>query len=811
MGRIHIRLVDEKNSSDCNSSLLNDTASNRATSPDWFLMKVSAGRSDPFLIRRSFDNLQLLDSMLHRCVYDRRISELRDLSELRDDVKDAEQLEDAVSEYLAKFSLIASDTITCGSILTWLQLDNKGRRLPVADRDTMRTINTPAVGAAYGVRRYLAQACDEICIEVGDMISVIDMPSPAESIWWRGKKSHLQKNQYEVGFFPQNCVAIIGEKVPRNMPLPAPLVGQLALSPTKPVLRKHGKLISFFRSFILARPSRRRLKQSGIYKERVFSCDLSEHLLNSQQDIPLVLKHCAEFLENYGIVDGIYRLSGITSTIQKLRRAFDEERVPELTGPEFRHDIHAISSLLKMYFRELPNPLCTYQLYDEFVEAIQTNVDNNEQRLIMIKKVVQKLPPPHYRTLKYLCMHLYKISRYAESTGMTERNIAIVWAPNLLRSPAIESGGVAALKGVGVQAVVTEYLIGKCEDIFDDSYIPEPIHYNDSQPDSLSSVSSVIDARDLLQAERPKSLNVGAKLITLEEAQIKQNRVSLESNQKAIPVNPMGLPTGCTSYIEVGGGPASLPDKYHTILPLPKNKRKPNSIMSLFYRKHPTSSNDLAAMVTSAPATTQSEPPDTLQFDLEKQEEEKEAHDTFDTKSPMIECKRSNSVDSLRTNGHSRSVSHDSYFDLLQSPLRGMVTLCPSREMSELGMNFDREEPEMRIFSESESLVSSPKLHKEPRRTTKIRIDETTNVNVNPSPKKQPRLNIPQLFGAKSPTSPNEKPDKKYKFEDQLSELQYIDSNTPEHTVHQTIFASVQVILVINFFINLYTKKKIVT
>lgn len=261
---------------------------------------------------------------------------------------------------------------------------------------------------------------------MGDMISVVDMPSPAESVWWRGKKSHLQKNQYEVGFFPQNCVAIIGEKVPRNMPLPAPLVGSLALSPTKPVLRKHGKLISFFRSFILARPSRRRLKQSGIYKERVFSCDLSEHLLNSQQDIPLVLKHCAEFIENFGIVDGIYRLSGITSTIQKLRRAFDEERVPELTGPEFRHDIHAISSLLKMYFRELPNPLCTYQLYDEFVEAIQEKTENAEQRLILIKKVVQKLPPPHYRTLKYLSMHLYKISRYSESTGMTERNIAIV-------------------------------------------------------------------------------------------------------------------------------------------------------------------------------------------------------------------------------------------------------------------------------------------------------------------------------------------------------------------------------------------------
>lgn len=88
--------------------------------------------------------------------------------------------------------------------------------------------------------------------------------------------------------------------------------------------------------------------------------------------------------------------------------------------------------------------------------------------------------------------------------------------------------------------------------------------------------------------------------------------------------------------------------------------------------------------------------------------------DIFDGKSLTIEsCARSNSVDSLRTTGHSRSVSHDSYFDLLQSPLRGGVVTCPSRELSELGLNFDREEPEMRIFSESESLVSSPKVAKE--------------------------------------------------------------------------------------------------
>lgn len=63
--------------------------------------------------------------------------------------------------------------------------------------------------------------------------------------------------------------------------------------------------------------------------------------------------------------------------------------------------------------------------------------------------------PFNFRTLKYLMTHLNTIAQHSARTGMTDRNLAIVWAPNLLRSPALEAGGVAALRGVGVQAVVT--------------------------------------------------------------------------------------------------------------------------------------------------------------------------------------------------------------------------------------------------------------------------------------------------------------------------------------------------------------------
>jgi len=336
---------------------------------------------------------------------------------------------------------------------------------------------------------------------------------------------------------------------------------------------------------------------------------------------------------------------------------------------------------------------------------------------------------------------------------MTDKNLAIVWAPNLLRSPALESGGVAALRGVGVQAVVTEYLIRNCHNIFDAL---------DDHPSRQSMVASaaaaantggelrlesLTDCESLLveqreqdqslgMVERPKSLSTGgAKLISLEEAQERHSRVDGADLKQSLPISMLtstssNAASNIGSYIEVGGGPSSLPDKYHTVLSAPRSwqKRKPDktpSWKSIFTRsqrqgnpdpgqKITTDAKDsVASRVSFVQASHAHASKELTKHDKPKSIELLETTSNERDPKPMDLCIRSNSIDSLRTVGHSRSVSHDSYFDLLQSPQRGHMTTCPSRELSELGLNFDREEPEMRIFSESESLVSSPRVGKE--------------------------------------------------------------------------------------------------
>uniref|UniRef100_A0A673Y016 Rho GTPase activating protein 32 n=1 Tax=Salmo trutta TaxID=8032 RepID=A0A673Y016_SALTR len=488
-------------------------------------------QSRSWIVKRSYEDFRVLDKHLHLCIYDRRFSQLPELPRF-DSLRDrAEAVSQMLMAYLSRFSAIADNKINCGPALTWMEVDNKGNHLLVHEESS---INVPAIAAAHVIKRYIAQAADELSFEVGDIVSVIDMPPKEDTTWWRGKHG------FQVGFFPSECVELINDKVPQSVTNSVP----------KPVSKKHGKLITFLRTFMKSRPTKQKLKQRGILRERVFGCDLGEHLLNSGHDVPQVLKSCTEFIEKHGVVDGMYRLSGIASNIQKLRHEFDSEQIPDLTKDVYIQDIHCVGSLCKLYFRELPNPLLTYQLYEKFSEAVSAATD--EERLIKIHDVIQQLPPPHYRTLEFLMRHLSHLATFSYVTNMHSKNLAIVWAPNLLRSKQIESAcfsGTAAFMEVRIQSVVVEFILNHVDVLFNpklSSLIREGAGHN-----SLS---------------RPKSLLVSSpstKLLTLEEAQA---RTQAQINS---PV------TADSKYIEVGEGPAALQGKFHTVIEFPTERKRP--------------------------------------------------------------------------------------------------------------------------------------------------------------------------------------------------------------------------------------------
>uniref|UniRef100_A0A9J7YW55 Rho GTPase activating protein 33 n=1 Tax=Cyprinus carpio carpio TaxID=630221 RepID=A0A9J7YW55_CYPCA len=437
-----------------------------------FLVQVSC-QGKTWMVRRSYEEFRTLDAHLHQCIYDRRYSQLLALPALCEIGDRVEIFTPLLSEYLNRLSMIVDNKMNCGPVLSWMEIDNHGNRFQLKEE---ASLNVPAIAAARVIKRYTAQANDEISIEVGDILSVIDMPPKEDTTWWRGKHG------FQVGFFPSECVELINEKRPQSVN--APVSKQEVDAGVKPgvtnttgpssptsVSKKHGKLMGFLRTFMKSRPTKQKLKQRGILKERVFGCDLGEHLLNSGQDVPQVLTSCSEFIEKYGVVDGIYRHSGVSSNIQKLRHEFDSENVPDLTKDVYMQDIHCVGSLCKLYFRELPNPLLTYQLYDKFAECMGEMTE--EERMVKVHDVIQQLPPPHYRTLEYLIKHLARLATCSGETNMHIKNLAIVWAPNLLRSKEIEVAGLNGadpFKEVRIQSVVVEFLLSNVEVLFSDSF-----------------------------------------------------------------------------------------------------------------------------------------------------------------------------------------------------------------------------------------------------------------------------------------------------------------------------------------------------
>ncbi|XP_040006994.1 rho GTPase-activating protein 31 [Xiphias gladius] len=294
--------------------------------------------------------------------------------------------------------------------------------------------------------------------------------------------------------------------------------------------------------------TKQKSKKKG--SENAFGCDLTEHLQNSGQDVPQVLKKCAEFIEKHGIVDGIYRLSGVNSNIQRLRQEFCSEACPDLTKEVYLQDIHCVGSLCKLYFRELPNPLLTYELYSKFTEAV--SVQGDHERLLYIQKVIKELPTPHFRTLEYLTKHLAHLATLSTQTNMHTRNLALVWAPNLLRSKNIEAScanGDMAFQEVRIQQSVVEFILNHTEQIFSNG----SVQIKPKEEPSLMCGEKY--------ATLPISGQCGPmKLMSLEEAQARSLSPNHPVHKERQREN--SLPDTSTATL------------YHTVIDLSDSKRK---------------------------------------------------------------------------------------------------------------------------------------------------------------------------------------------------------------------------------------------
>ncbi|KAI8992176.1 hypothetical protein BDF20DRAFT_909846 [Mycotypha africana] len=169
-----------------------------------------------------------------------------------------------------------------------------------------------------------------------------------------------------------------------------------------------------------------------IARQPMFGNDLAKQVQAEKSKIPMIVQKCIECVELRGMdYEGIYRKSGAVGQIRQIQQAFDKGVVINLEDAQKWRDICDITSVLKQYFRELPNPLFTYELHSKFMNA--NALTDGEEKLRTISQLIQMLPIENFNTLKYLMEHLNRIQLRSKKNLMTSKNLAVVFGPTLLR------------------------------------------------------------------------------------------------------------------------------------------------------------------------------------------------------------------------------------------------------------------------------------------------------------------------------------------------------------------------------------------
>uniref|UniRef100_A0A673LD84 Rho GTPase-activating protein 21-like n=1 Tax=Sinocyclocheilus rhinocerous TaxID=307959 RepID=A0A673LD84_9TELE len=188
--------------------------------------------------------------------------------------------------------------------------------------------------------------------------------------------------------------------------------------------------------------------------------------------VPLIVEVCCKLVEERGLeYTGIYRVPGNNAAISSMQEELDSKGMTDIDIQDDKwRDLNVISSLLKSFFRKLPEPLFTNDKYSNFIDA--NRMEDPVERLKTLKRLIHELPDHHYETLKFLSAHLKTVSENCEKNKMEPRNLAIVFGPTLVRTS--EDNMTHMVTHMPDQYKIVETLIQQCDWFFTEDGDEEP-------------------------------------------------------------------------------------------------------------------------------------------------------------------------------------------------------------------------------------------------------------------------------------------------------------------------------------------------
>ncbi|KAM3938442.1 rho GTPase-activating protein 24 isoform 5-T5 [Leptodactylus fuscus] len=219
-------------------------------------------------------------------------------------------------------------------------------------------------------------------------------------------------------------------------------------------------------SSFIPKTTYRKIKRCFSFRRGIFGQKLEDTVRYEKRYgarlAPMLVEQCVDFIRQRGLTEeGLFRLPGQANLVKELQDAFDCGEKPSFDS---NTDVHTVASLLKLYLRELPEPVIPYSKYEDFLSCAKQLSKEEESGVAELLKQVKSLPTVNYNLLKYICRFLDEVQSYSGVNKMSVQNLATVFGPNILR-PKVEDP-MTIMEGTVVVQQLMAVMISEHEILF---------------------------------------------------------------------------------------------------------------------------------------------------------------------------------------------------------------------------------------------------------------------------------------------------------------------------------------------------------